>query len=238
MPSDETVKWAGRRYDQRTMKLTGKVKEHAFMCDGKFVTKKIAGFLEDPAPAPRRQQEDDVMSGAAPGRPSLWVVHVVLAVVLSVPEGVKGQDQLRIQVAGAGLFPGDAHALIGYDGGTDIGGEDCGPGMECEVPNWTLLAGLYAGGGTSGLSAYAHIGVEHKLTDQLSLGGVAFGLAHPHQRGFALRFDAMDVGAIKAGYGWRDDEEDDDEEDDEDDDHHGLFLSVEIAFEFIRDWFR
>ena len=52
VPSDETVKWAGRRYDKRTMKLTRKVKAHAFLCDGKFVTKKIAEFLKDPAPDP------------------------------------------------------------------------------------------------------------------------------------------------------------------------------------------
>ena len=52
VPSDETVKWAGPRYDKRTMRIAGPVKEHAFLCDGKFVTRRIAEFLEDPAPAP------------------------------------------------------------------------------------------------------------------------------------------------------------------------------------------
>ena len=176
------------------------------------------------------------MIGAEPRKPLLWVVQVVLTVVLWVPKGVEAQDQLRIQMAGAGLFPGDAHALFGYDRGMDIGGEDCKPGTVCEVPNWTVLAGLYAGVATSGLSGYAHIGVEFKLTDQFSLGGLGFGLAYPRQGGFALRFDAMDVGAIKVGYGWGDADPDTDGDDDEDDD--GLFLAVEIAFEFIRDWFR
>lgn len=167
------------------------------------------------------------MIGAGPGKPSLWVVHVVLALALWVPTGAEGQHQLRVQMAGTGLFRGDAHGLIGYDTGTDIGGGDCRPRTLCEAPSWTFVAGAYAGLATSGLSGYAHLGVERKLTDQLSLGALAFGFANPYQGGPALRFDGEDVGAIKAGYGWGDADEDAD----------GFFLSIEIAFEFVRDVF-
>ena len=52
VPSDKTVKWAGRRYDELTLRIAGPVKAHAFLCDGKFVTGRIAEFLKDPAPAP------------------------------------------------------------------------------------------------------------------------------------------------------------------------------------------
>ena len=52
VPSDKTVKWAGRRYDELTLRIAGPVKAHAFLCDGKFVTRRIAEFLKDPAPAP------------------------------------------------------------------------------------------------------------------------------------------------------------------------------------------
>ena len=168
------------------------------------------------------------MIGAGPAKPSLWVAEVVLALVLWVPTGVEGQDQLRMQVAGTGLFHGDAHGLFGYDAGMDIGGGDCRPGAFCEVPNYTFLAGAYAGVATSGVPGYAHIGVERKLTDQLGLGVLAFGFANPYQGGPALRLDGQDVGAIKMGYGWGDADEEDD----------GFFLALEIAFEFVRDLFR
>lgn len=168
------------------------------------------------------------MIGAGLGKPSLRVVHVVLAVALWVPAGAEGQGQLRVQMAGTGLFRGDAHVLFGYDRGADIGGGACRPGTLCEVPSWTFLAGVYAGVATSGLSGYAHLGVERKLTDQLSLGALAFGFANPYQGGPALRFDGNDVGAVKVGYGWGDPDEDDD----------GFFLAFEVAFAFIRDLFR
>ena len=71
------------------------------------------------------------------------------------------------------------------------------PGTLCEVPSWTFLAGVYAGVATSGVSGYAHFGVERELTDQLSLGALAFGFANPYQGGPALRFDGNDVGAIR-----------------------------------------
>ena len=168
------------------------------------------------------------MTGAGLGKVSLRVVHVVLAVALWVPAGVEGQGQLRVQMAGTGLFDGDAHGLLGYDVGTDIGGGSCRPGTLCEVPGWTFLAGVYAGVATSGVSGYAHFGVERKLTDQLSLGALAFGFANPYQGGPALRFDGNDVGAIKVGYGWGNADEDDD----------GFLLALEVAFAFIRDLFR
>lgn len=50
VPSEKTVDWAGRLYGGRTLRLGGKVKAHAFLCDGKFVVKKVAEFLKDPAP--------------------------------------------------------------------------------------------------------------------------------------------------------------------------------------------
>jgi hypothetical protein len=50
VPSERTVDWAGALFGGRTLRLSGKVKEHAFLCDGKFVIKKIGEFLKDPAP--------------------------------------------------------------------------------------------------------------------------------------------------------------------------------------------
>lgn len=154
-----------------------------------------------------------------------WALHVVLVTALCVPTGVEGQAQWRLQAAGTNVFGGDAHGLIGVDIGSDIGGGDCvvGAGV-CEVPNWTFLFGVYAGSGTASWSGYVHIGVERKLTADLSLGAVGFGFASPNQGGAALRFDALDVGALKVGYGWGDDD--------------GFLLAVEVAGEFILDLFR
>lgn len=160
---------------------------------------------------------------------SVWGRHVVLAAALWAPTGVEGQAEFRVQAAGTSVFHGDAHALIGVDYAMDIGGACEVGGPACPVPNWTFLLGYYAGLATAGLSGYAHIGVERKLTDQLSLGVVGFGFANPLQGGGALRFDAFDVGAIKVGYGWGD------AADGEDD---GVLLAAEVALEFIRDLLR
>ncbi len=161
---------------------------------------------------------------------SVWVLQVVLAAALWVPTGAEGQAEFRVQAAGTSVFHGDAHALFGVDYASDIGGGACEVGGSvCQVPNWTFLLGWYAGLATAGLSGYAQVGVERKLTDQLSLGVVGFGFANPLQGGGALRFDAFDVGAIKVGYGWGD------AADGEDD---GVLLAAEVALEFIRDLFR
>ena len=155
----------------------------------------------------------------------VWALHIVLATSLWIPSGAAAQAQFRVQLAGTNVFDGEIHALFGADIGGDIGG-DCQPGGPvCEVPNWTFLLAGYAGLVTDDtpLSAYAHIGIERKLTDQLSLGVVGFGFAHPDQGGAALRFDAMDVGAVKAGYGWGKED--------------GVLVALEIAWEFITDVF-
>jgi hypothetical protein len=156
---------------------------------------------------------------------SVWLLRLGLAAALCIPIGAEGQSQLRLQAAGTSVFDGDYHALIGVDIGVDIGGGDCQPGGPvCSVPNWTFLLAGYVGAGSAGLTGYGHIGLERKLSDQLSLGVVGFGFADPGQGGGALRFDAIDVVALKVGYGWGEDD--------------GVLLAAELAFEFIRDLFR
>ena len=156
---------------------------------------------------------------------SVWALQLGLVTALCLPTGAEGQSQLRLQAAGTSVFDGDFHGLIGVDVGVDIGGSACQPGGPvCVVPNWTFLFAGYGGLGTAGLSGYAHIGVERKLSDQLSLGVVGFGFADPGQGGGALRFDAIDVVAIKVGYGWGNDD--------------GVLLAAELAVEFVRDLVR
>jgi len=52
VPSETSLSHLGPAYTGKTLRLAGKVKEHAFLCDGKFVVKKISKFLKEPAPAP------------------------------------------------------------------------------------------------------------------------------------------------------------------------------------------
>ena len=156
---------------------------------------------------------------------SVWAFQLGLVTALCPPTGAEGQSQFRSQAAGTSVFDGDFHALIGVDVGVDIGGSACQPGgPACSVPNWTFLLAGYGGLGTVGLTGYAHVGVERKLSDQLSLGVVGFGLADPAQGGGALRFEAIDAGALKAGYGWGEDD--------------GVLLAAELAIDFLRDLFR
>lgn len=147
---------------------------------------------------------------------------------LALPTGLHGQQE-RLQLAASNQFSdGAVHVLFGADEAMDIGGGECIPGgPPCEVPVWTLLAGAYGGVAFTEdvpLSIYAHAGVERKLTDQLSLGILGFGFAQPLHGGAAVRFDALDVGALKAGYGWGEEE--------------GVLVSVEVAWELILDLFR
>jgi len=118
--------------------------------------------------------------------------------------------------------------LFGADETIDIGGGECMPGgPPCEVPNWTFLAGAYGGLAVTEpvpLSLYAHLGIERKLTSDFSLGLVGFGFMQPLQGGAALRFDAMDVGALKAGYAWGEEK--------------GALLALEVAWELVLDLFR
>jgi pimeloyl-ACP methyl ester carboxylesterase len=195
VPSAVTLAWGGKGLQERTLRIAGPVKEHAHICDGKFVTKKIAAFLST-------------------------IVAVVLFAVC--PLLVEAQPY-RVQMGGSGSFS-EGYLLVGIDHGQDIGGDDCVPGGPiCIAPSWSWLLGVYAGVVTESfpLTASGHVGIERKLSDQFSLGGQLFAFAHPAQWGVAARFDALDVGAVRAGYGWGG--------------GGGFLLSLEVAIAFLRD---
>ena len=159
---------------------------------------------------------------------SRWALRLGLVALLVLPSALTGQQE-RVQIAGSNLFSdGAVHMLFGADEAIDIGGSECVPGgPPCEVPEWTFLAGAHGGLAVTEdipLSIYAHLGIERKLTSELSLALLGFGFVQPLQGGAALRFDAMDVGALKAGYGWGEEE--------------GVLIGVELAWEFILDLFR
>lgn len=52
VPSEETLTWAGPLYGSKAQRFAGKIKEHAFLCDGSFIVSKIRDFLAEPAPPP------------------------------------------------------------------------------------------------------------------------------------------------------------------------------------------
>jgi pimeloyl-ACP methyl ester carboxylesterase len=200
VPSEVTIEWGGKGVRDRTLRIAGPVKEHAHLCDGKFVVKKIAQFLSAP----------------------VLIVALCLGSIAFTPTVIEAQ-QYRVQAGGSGAFS-DGHLLLGVDLGTDIGGGDCEVGGSvCEVPGWTWLLGAYGGFITEPfpLTVFGHVGLERKLSDQFSLGALAFAFAYPAQWGVAGRFDAFDVGALKVGHAWGD--------------GAGLLLSVEVAVEFLRD---
>ncbi len=195
VPSAITLDWAGERVRKRCLRLAGKVKEHAHICDGAFVTKKVARFL----------------------------ATAVLFQFLIVPSRGDAQQQYRAQLAASGTFS-DAHALVGVDVGHALGGGDCVPGGSvCRVSEWRWLMGAYVGLVTQSLpvGAYLHTGVERAIHSGLGLGVLGFVLASPTQSGLAVRLDAQDVGAVRAGYGWG---------------HSGGWLfAIEVATGFLRD---
>jgi len=156
---------------------------------------------------------------------SFWLAHLGLVATLAIPAGAEAQ-QTRVQVAGSNLFSsGDVHVLYGADGGTVFGGGDCVPGgAPCDVPEWGLVVGAYGGFVPTEdipLSIYSHVGIEYMLTEDFGLALLGFGFAQPLHGGVALRLDALDVGALKAGYGWGEVD--------------GFLIGVEVALEFLRD---
>jgi len=184
VPSEVTLEWGGKGVRDRTLRIAGPVKEHAHLCDGKFVVKKIARFL--------------TAAGV--------IAALSLGPLCLAPSAVQAQ-QYRIQAGGSGSFS-EAHLLLGVDLSTDIGGGDCeAGGPVCEAPSWTWLLGAYGGFITEPfpLTVFGHVGVERKLSDQFSLGLLGFAFAYPAQWGLAGRFDAIDVGALKVGHAWGDD---------------------------------
>jgi len=175
VPSAVTLDWAGERVRERCLRLAGKVKEHAHMCDGAFVTKRVGRFLATP----------------------------LLFVLLLVPSGADAQ-QYRAQLAGSGTFT-DGQVLVGVDVAHALGGGKCVPGGPvCHVSQWRWLGGAYGGLVTQSvpITAYVHTGLERTLDNGLGVGVLVFGLAHPAQSGLAGRLDVHDVGALKVGYGW------------------------------------
>jgi pimeloyl-ACP methyl ester carboxylesterase len=194
VPSEVTIDHVGEEVAERVLRLSGKVKAHAFMCDGTFVVKKIWRFL---------------------------ATAIVLA-SLAAPSAAVGQ-QYRFQVGGSGALS-EGWVLIGRDAAVDIGGGECVKGeVPCTVPEWTFLAGGYVGGVTerSPATAYGHVGLERKLSGDFGVGLLGFLFAHPFHWGTAGRFDALDVGAIKLGYGWGD--------------RPGFLVAIEVASNFLID---
>jgi len=156
-----------------------------------------------------------------------WAAHLGLAALLTIPLPLQAQQE-RVQIVGSNLFSdGAVHLLFGADEAIDIGGGECVVGgPPCDVPDWTFLAGAYGGFAVTEdipFSIYAHLGIERKLTDQLSLALLGFGFVQPLQGGPALRFDALDVGAIKAGYGWGEEQ--------------GVLIGLEVAWTLVMDLF-
>jgi pimeloyl-ACP methyl ester carboxylesterase len=178
VPCEATLEWCGNGLREQTLRITGKVKEHAHICDGKFVTKKIAAFLST-------------------------VVAVVLCAIF--PPDLEAQEYAyRVQIGGSGSFS-DGYVLAGRDYSFEPDAGECLPGGDaCKVANWTWLLGAYGGVVTESfpLTAAAHVGIERKLSSKLSLGGQLFAFAHPAQWGVASRLDVVDVVAVRAGYGW------------------------------------
>jgi pimeloyl-ACP methyl ester carboxylesterase len=220
VPSEVTLEWGGKGVRERTLRIAGPVKEHAFLCDGKFVVKKIARFLTTTGTVAALSLGLfglDSLELDSLGLESLGLGPLGLG-----PVAVEAQ-QYRVQAGGSGGFS-DGHLLFGVDLGTDIGGGDCEVGGPvCAVPRWTWLFGAYGGLITEPfpLTAFGHVGVERKLSDRFSLGALGFAFAYPPQWGIAGRLDALDVGALKVGHGWGD--------------RGGFLLSVEVAWEFLRD---
>ena len=205
VPSEVTVKWGGRTLRDRTIRIAGKVKEHAMLCDGKFVAGKIADFLKATSVA------------------TLVLFGGLCFVSAAFGRAPAQAQQYRLQTAVTGTFS-HAHGLVGVDLARDLGAGACAPGGPiCEAPAWTALLGLYGGVVTGGfpLGATTHLGVERKLTPGLAFAIVGFVVANPAQGGLAARLDVQDVVALKVGRGWGE--------------GPGLILSVEIALELLRD---
>ena len=95
--------------------------------------------------------------------------------------------------------------------------------LPCTVPEWTLLAGGHVGVVTEGPppTAYGHVGLERWVRGDLVVGLLGFLFAHPFHWGATGRFDALDVGAIKLGYGWGD--------------RSGFLIVIEVASSFLGD---
>lgn len=179
VPSEVTLAWGGQGLRDRTLRIAGKVKQHAMLCDGKFVTRKIREFL------------------AAAG------VGVCLLGLALSPLGVRAQ-QIRIQPGAGGSFS-YAHLFVGLDLARDMGESDCRPGGPiCDAPDWTALLALYGGVVTrsSPLRVAAHMGLERKVTDALAIGLLGVGALYPAAGGVAGRIDVQDVVALKSGYLW------------------------------------
>ncbi|MDA0328153.1 MAG: hypothetical protein O2958_04000 [Gemmatimonadetes bacterium] len=177
VPSDVTVRWCGDRFRSKALRLSGKVKGHAALCDGKFVAEKITRFLA-----------------------------ALVVLFAGAVHGEISAQQYRVQAGGTGTFT-DGHLLFGLEGTDDLGASDCEPGgVPCEVPEWTLVISAYGGLVTEEfpLTAFAQAGLERKVGEGLGLGLMGFALMKPRQWGLVGRLDGLDVGALKAGYSWGD----------------------------------
>lgn len=166
---------------------------------------------------------------ARDARPRPSRLAALLLAALTALASPTSAQQTRVQVAGTDQLSSHVHVMLGADEILPIGGGPCPPGGPvCVPPDWEVLVGAYGGFVIDEvpLSVYAHVGLQYRLTADLGLALLGFGFMNPLQGGAALRLDALDVGALKAGYGWGggDDE--------------GVLVGVEVAAQFLLDLFR
>jgi len=177
VPSQVTYERGNVRLRDNTLRLKGKVKPHAVLCDGKFVAKRIARFLVTA------------------------VVLVFSAALASAP--VVGQ-QYRAQVGATGALA-NGHALVGIDFAHPLGGGACKVGgVACASPGLAWSLGAFGGlvQESLPLTIFLQTGVESTVNEKVAIALLVYGQANPGQTGLAGRFDFLDVAAAKIGHGW------------------------------------